>query len=77
MEETARKTIKNLLNDWPVRDAAHFSKVDDYEKTSKKPSTQCPVYVDCGEHDGDDDEAKEITNQKADLFLKYIHRLVL
>ena len=50
MEETARKNIKNLLNDWPVRDAAHFSKVDDYEKTSKKHSTQCPVYVDCGEH---------------------------
>ena len=74
MEENARKNMKNLLDNWPVCDSAHFSKVDDFEKTSKKHSTQCPVYVDYGEHDADDDEAKEITNQKADLFLKYIHR---
>ena len=32
--------------------------------------------TDCSDENDGLDEAKEITNQKADLFLRYIHRLV-
>ena len=65
------KKIKPIKDGLPVRNSSNFSKVEDSD-LKRKQSTQCPVHVDYS--DQVDDSAKEITNQKADLFLKYIHR---
>ena len=44
-----------------------LAKIEIYVKFSK------PI-KDCSDENEGHDEAKEITNQKADLFLRYIHR---